>query len=154
MSHLTPPSVPPPVPGAPGEAPPRSWWSRNWKWAVPVGCLAPVVLCGGGLALMFAIIFGAIKTSDAYTQSLQRVSADQRVQQALGTPIEPGMFVSGSINISGNSGDADLSYAVEGSGGSGTVYVIATSQAGAWTFETLEVEVEQTGERIDLLQEP
>jgi len=22
--------------------PQRSWWSRNWKWALPVGCVLPI----------------------------------------------------------------------------------------------------------------
>ena len=55
---------PPPPPPPPQQPPRRSWWSRNWKWALPVGCLLPVLLCGGGGALFF-FVFGLSIDVDA-----------------------------------------------------------------------------------------
>jgi hypothetical protein len=133
------------------EQPRRSWWGRNWFWVVPVGCLLPVVLCGGLVALIVAAVFGAIKSSVPYTESLATVKQDAQVQQLLGDPIEPGFFVTGSINVSGDSGDADIAYSVSGPKGSGTVYVVAEKTAGEWDFKTLALESAETGDRIDLL---
>ena len=114
---------------------PRSnWFGRNWLWAVPVGCLTPVVACGGFIALILTVVFGAIKSSDPYQQSLARVTADRRVVTALGTPVEPALIVLGNININGSSGNADISYGVSGPKGFGTVYVVATKAAGVWTW--------------------
>ena len=45
------------------------WWSRNWKWALPFGCLLPMLLCGGVVMFAFAIysvVVGSMKSSDAY----------------------------------------------------------------------------------------
>ena len=86
----------------------RSWWGRNWKWVVPAGCLVPVVICGGFVALLITVVFGAIKSSGAYTESLALVKQHPVAQQLLGDPIEPGFIVTGSINVSGPSGDAGL----------------------------------------------
>ncbi|MGD2270750.1 MAG: hypothetical protein PVI06_10170 [Desulfobacterales bacterium] len=36
----------------------RSWWSRNWKWFVPVSCLGGIVLFVGFCAVVAYIIFG------------------------------------------------------------------------------------------------
>ena len=38
-------------PPQPPQPPRRGWWSRNWKWAVPVGCLGSVQHCLGVAAL-------------------------------------------------------------------------------------------------------
>jgi len=34
-------------------APPSNWWSRNWKWFVPTGCLTLILLFSLFLALIF-----------------------------------------------------------------------------------------------------
>jgi hypothetical protein len=129
----------------------RSWWGRNWIWVVPAGCLIPVVLCGGFVVLILAIVFGAIKSSAPYTESLAAVKQHPQVRELLGDPIEPEFFVSGNINVSGSSGDADISYSVSGPKGSGTVYVVAEKAAGEWDFKTMALESAETGDRIDLL---
>ena len=42
---------------------------------------------------------------------------------------------------------------ISGPKGKGTIYFVASKFAGEWTFSKLIVEVEKTGERIDLIQE-
>jgi Cytochrome oxidase complex assembly protein 1 len=130
-----------------------SWWGRNWKWVVPVGCLTPLVLCGGFIALIFALVFGAIKSSDVYKEAVARAKEAPAVQSALGTPITEGMFVSGNLNTGGASGSADLAIPISGPKGSGTVYAVATMVGGKWTFTTLEVAVPGSADRINLLAE-
>ena len=129
------------------------WWSRNWKWAAPVGCLLPVLLCGGLFALIFTSVFGLIKSSDAYIEALARAKASPEVQAALGTPIEPGFFVSGSIKINNNTGNADLSIPVSGPKGSATIRAVATRAGGPWQYSVLEV-LPDGGGRIDLQAPP
>lgn len=82
----------------------RNWWSRNWKWVLPVGCLAPLLVCGGLVTLIVVLVFGVIKSTDVYQDSLTAVRADPQLQAELGTPIEAGFLVTGSIEISGSSG--------------------------------------------------
>jgi hypothetical protein len=127
------------------------WWSRNWKWFVPVGCLSVVLLFAAGIALLITFVFGMIKSSDAYGEALARAKASPAVIEALGSPIKEGYFTSGSINETGRSGDAELAIPISGPKGSGTIYLEAEESAGQWSFSTLQVEVEKSGERIDLL---
>lgn len=129
----------------------RSWWSRNWKWAVPVGCATPLLVCGGGVTLLLMFIFGTIKSSQPYEHSLAVASADARVIAALGTPIEPAWLVTGSIDLAGARGSAELSYDLTGPNGSATVHVVAVKSAGQWTYSTLAVDVHAGAQRIDLL---
>ena len=139
----------------PSAQPQRSWWSRNWKWAAPVGCLVlllPLLAIGGFVGTILAIVFGSIKSSDVYEEALARARANPAVVEALGQPVEDGWLVGGNINVNGPSGSADLSAPLHGPKGKGTLYIVATKSAGRWEYETLEVEVDGKPERINLLE--
>ena len=85
---------------------------------------------------------------------LAKAKADSRVVNALGTPITDGYFVSGNTNVSGTSGQADMTVPISGPKGKGTIYFVAAKFAGQWTFSKLMVEVAASGQRIDLIQDP
>lgn len=131
----------------------KNWWGRNWKWFVPVGCLGSFVLLAGSIAAIMFLVFGIMKSSDAYKDAVMRAKAYPSVQKALGTPIKEGMFITGSIKVSGPSGQANLSVPVSGPDGNGTIYVVAVKSAGEWTFSTLVVEIKDTKQRINVLEQ-
>jgi len=139
----SPNAMPPPRPG---------WWSRNWKWFVPVGCLTMVAIGAGFVAVIVYAAAGMMKSSDAYKLALEKARSNVQVQQRLGTPIEPGFFVSGSVNVAGSSGKADLTIPIKGPKGEGTIYVDATKFANEWKFNRLEVGFGDDPHRIDLQQ--
>lgn len=143
----------PSTPSTPSAAPPprpRGWWARNWKWFVPTGCLTLCALFAA-LAIAFAmIIFGAMKSSDAYKIAVSRAMADNRVIATIGTPITEGWLVSGNTNVNGGSGNADLSIPISGPKGKATIYATASKSAGRWIFSQLVVQINKTGERIEL----
>src|SRR4051812_41817609 len=114
--------------------PKRTWWGRNWKWAVPVGCLAPILLCGGVLATLVGLVFGVLRSSDVYKESLARARGNQEVRALLGEPIEGGTWVGGNLETSGATGRADLSIPVSGPKGSATIHTVATKVDGRWEY--------------------
>ena len=140
--------TPPPLP----QTGSSTWWQRNWKWFIPV-CLGSIVLFAGFIVLMVTIVFGMLKSSDAYKDALAMARANSYVQEALGSPIEDGLWVMGNINISGSSGHADLAIPVAGPLGEGTIYVVASKSAGQWTFLRLVVDIPATNDRIDLIED-
>jgi hypothetical protein len=103
---------------------------------------------------MMSMVFGVIKSSDAYKMALAKAKADPRVMTALGSPIDDGFFVWGNTNVSGTSGQADLTIPISGPKGKGTVYFVASKFAGEWTFSKLMVEIADTKQRIDLVEDP
>src|SRR5262245_45905380 len=118
----------------PGE---RGWWSRNWKWVVPVGCLSPVVVCCGGIGVLLTFVFGAIKSSEPYREAVARAEASPALQAELGQPIQPGFFPTGSIHVGfdapgGQTGRADLSIPVSGPKGTATVRAVAEKSDAGW----------------------
>ncbi len=132
--------------------PAPNWWARNWKWLVPAGCLTGVVGVAGFLALVVGLVFGLIKSSTPYQQALAKAQKDPVVISRLGTPINGGLLVSGSVNLSGGTGQANLAIPLQGSKGSGTLYVEAHQSAGTWTYSTLTVQPDGSGEPISLLR--
>jgi cytochrome oxidase complex assembly protein 1 len=62
-------------------------------------------------------------------------------------------LTSGSIEIAGSSGYADLEIPVRGSRGKATIYAVARKSAGIWKFETLDVAFDEASPRVSLLQE-
>jgi hypothetical protein len=137
--------------------PQRSWWNRNWKWVIPVGCLVlllPILALGGFIGGILAIVFGSIKSTDVGQEAIRRSVSNPAVIEALGAPVEEGWWVAGQIKTAGPSGYADIMIPLKGSRTKGKVYAVATKSAGRWTYETMEVEVEGRDERIDLLAGP
>ena len=134
----------------PPQLPRPSWFRRNWKWVVPVGCLVPVLACVGLGALIVSLVFGLIKSSDPYRDALSAAKTNTEVRTLLGDPIEAGFLVSGNIQTSNSNGSADLSIPISGAKGSATIYVTGTKTAGVWTYSVLKVTPSTVGTTIDL----
>jgi hypothetical protein len=117
---------------------------------VPVGCLLPI-LCIAGFALaVFYFVVDVMKESDAYKMALVRAQTNPALVQAIGSPISQTGIVFGNTNANGPTGEANLSIPLSGPKGKATLYVEAKKSADVWLFQTLAVEIENTGERIDL----
>lgn len=133
---------------------PVPWRKRHpalFGWAIGVGAALTLV---GVMVFVFYVIIGFMKTSDAYVGALARTRSAPAVIAALGTPLKEGWFVTGNIHVSGPTGLAELEIPVSGPKGAATIYVEATKHLGAWQFDHLIVQLDQTHERIDLVPPP
>lgn len=146
MSYgYAPASLPPPPMGQP------SWFSSNKKWFIPTVIVVPILVMALFVAGIFGLVFGMMKSSEPYKHAVAAAKADARVTAQLGVPVSPGWYASGNINLSGSTGNADLSIPLNGPQRHGTVYVVARKSAGIWRYQTLEVEIDGAPERINLL---
>ena len=109
-----------------------------------------VLACFAGLILL--LVFGMIKGSSAYTDAIREARSNPDVARELGHPLQPGWWVSGSIQVSGPTGTADFETPLRGPSGHAMLYVSAEKQAGRWQYKVLEVAVEGKSDRIDLLR--
>jgi hypothetical protein len=109
-----------------------------------------LLACGGLIAAIVMVVFGALRSSEVYTEALARAKANEQVRAQLGEPIQPGFMVNGNIQINNQSGSANLSIPISGPKKSATIYVVATKAAGKWEYTTLEVAPEGSAERINL----
>ena len=131
----------------------KNWWDRNWKWFVPVAGLGALILFIGFGALIAYFVFSLAKSSEVYQAAVAKAKTNAAVTEALGSPLEEGFFVTGNINVSGSSGEADLAIPISGPKGKGTLFVAAARSEGRWTVSTLVATISATGERINLLEE-
>lgn len=119
---------------------------------MPAGCLTGLAGVAGFIALIVSLVFGLLKSTTPYKEALARAQRDPVVIGRLGTPIQGGFLVSGNVNLSGGTGEAQLAIPLQGSRGSGTLYVEARQKAGTWTYSTLTVRPDGPGEPISLLR--
>lgn len=128
------------------------WLASNWKWLLPVGCLGIIVLFVALGMGVVAVVAGSMKSSWAYSEGMSLAASNPEVLRELGPPVTAGWFMSGSISVSGPSGEADIAIPLRGAKTNGTLYVVATKTAGKWSFELAEVEIVGRPDRIDLLR--
>ena len=140
-------TMPPPLPVTQR----NGWWSRHWKWAVPLLSAFVLSLFAAVILLIMSAVFGMMKSSDAYKHALQQAKTNPAVVQALGEPIEEGWFTMGNISVNGPSGEANLQIPISGPKGEGDIYLEATKSAGQWNYSTLLVRVDGSDRSIDLM---
>lgn len=132
----------------------KSWWRRHWPWAI-VGCfggvVALVLVVGGAIVGVIALVMGALKSSGAYRLALEELRRSEEVAQALGRPMKAGWLVSGRANLRNSGGDANLQFKVRGPKGAGQVAARAVKESGQWRLEFLAVRILETGESIILV---
>ena len=138
--------LPPPPPSA--VPPPKK--GGCLKWAL-IGCFAAIIIGALGIAAIVIVVFGAIKSSDVYKGARDQAQRDPRVIAALGTPMETGIWVSGNVNISNNTGNADLQFPMHGPKGEARVHAIASLDTTGWHYSLLTV-TPKNGVPIDLLK--
>ena len=143
-----------PAPPLPLPTLPKSWFSRNWKWFIPTLILGLVLLLALFVGGLVTFVFGLLKSSEPYQHAVAVASSNPDVVRELGTPIVPSWYLSGNINVSGSSGDADLAIPLKGSLHRGTVYVVAKKTDGIWKYSALKMLVEGRESPIELLPAP
>ncbi len=135
------------------QPPPRGWWSRNWRWFVPVGSVVVVLGGVGFLFAIFALVFGLMKSTQVYETALFEAQTNPAVIEHLGNRIEDGLIFTGNMEVNPTSGYADIVIPISGQKGSGSLYVEAEKVAGSWEYYTLEVAVHGSDISIDLLED-
>ncbi|GAA4275314.1 cytochrome c oxidase assembly factor Coa1 family protein [Aquimarina mytili] len=130
----------------------KSWFSRNWGWAVPVGgCLTLIILF---FVFLGSLIFGVselITESVPYQDAITMVNEDDYVVDILGEPIETNGIMNGNLSYKNNVGSADISIPIKGPKGEAQLYVVGTKQNDEWTYTEMYVIISETDEQIDLL---
>ena len=146
--------APPPPPAAGYAGPPspdQLQRQKRLRRTIILAVIAVVLLIGLFVGGLLAVIFGFLRSSEAYQHGVQVGTTDPRVIAELGAPVKPAWLFSGSVEESGSSGSADLSINLKGSRRNGTLHVVAKKSAGRWNYEVLELRCEGQPD-LNLLQ--
>ncbi len=129
-------------------------WGRSRRVSGPLGCVVAGVAFSFTVACVLLVLVGAfmtVRSSDVFQQAVAELESSETAATALGEPMEVGMFFAGSISTSGDAGSADFSVPVSGPKADGRLYVVAFKDREGWHFTTLELALEPSGERLNLL---
>lgn len=129
----------------------KSWLNRNWKWLIPSGCLTLLILFGLFIGGIFYEVTSIIKDSDAYKESMTAVQNNTLVVEKLGSPIETDGMVSGNVTSTNDVRTCDVQVPLKGPKGKATLFVVGEKR-GKWKYSEMSVYIENTDEKIDLLQ--
>lgn len=123
-------------------APQPSWWSRNWKWVVPVGCLLPLLSCGCLVAVVLGVVGYSLKETGLQEEAVAAARQSTEVRAALGEDVHAtGLIPQGEISVQNGRGSASLTVPLAGSRGEGTLRAQAQKEGEQWHFTVLQVEV-------------
>lgn len=130
----------------------KSWFGRNWLWVVPVGgCLTLIVLAILGFGAIFFGVTKAMKGVEPYKHSVELATHDLHVIELLGEPVETDGIMQGNVSFKNDDGEADIRVPIKGSKGTGAIIVIGHKVNGEWIYEKLYVQIKETNEEINLL---
>jgi hypothetical protein len=115
------------------------WYEKNVRWIGPILLVIFCATIAGIGATFIGIVYGAIKKTDIYKLSLEKIESDKRVQDLLGTPLKDGWMVRGLVDLEGPNGQVDLGFEIYGSHDKGWAQVKANKKDGVWTFEKIEL---------------
>jgi len=96
----------------------KSWFSRNWMWAVPVGgcgcgCLLIILFFVFGIGAAFLGISSLVESSTPVEHALSKAKENTKVIELLGESLETYGIPSGNISLNNNDGEVDLSILIK-----------------------------------------
>jgi hypothetical protein len=130
----------------------KSWVARNWGWVLGGGCLTLIVLFFLGIGTIFFDVTKMFSSSEPYQHAMESAINNEDVTAILGEPVETDGMMNGSINLSGDDGDADFKIPIKGPKGSGRIVVKAIKDYGEWEYSKLYVQFQGDYEAINLLE--
>lgn len=144
-----------------------AWRNKRWeslehfqtvqsKWKFWGFIILAILLCVFLLGIVTSLVVPRMLgvSSEVYHMALDHAKNNQEVINILGNQIAPVSSFpgwSGSIEVVGPSGHADIAFAIKGQKGTGTVYVKATKDMGKWNIDRLVIEVDERRQRINFL---
>ena len=120
---------------------------RGWRRWLFMGAAGVVVLATAISLLVFALL----KRSEPATLALQRANAHPGVAAKIGTPLEVGWVVTGSLkNFGSEGGTVRLSLPVRGPKGRGSIAVRGVRIDGRWTYSVMQLLPDDGSPAVDL----
>ncbi|MDB6139396.1 MAG: hypothetical protein JWO94_2468 [Verrucomicrobiaceae bacterium] len=115
------------------------------------GCALIVLAVALFITCLFGFVMHSFRDSDVCTQAMARAASSGEVRAFLGSPVQQGWMINGSINLQNSDGTADVTFPISGPKGSGTLHAEASKKNGTWIFSQLLFIPDSTRRPIDLL---
>lgn len=120
---------------------------KDWtKWGL-------IVLAGTSLffCITFTTVLGTISKNEPFITAIQIIQEEPLCKEYLGDDLRKGFGWTGSINTTGTSGSADISFTMKGSKSSAKCYLKAHKDFDNWKIDLLVVKEKSSDENILLI---
>ena len=131
----------------------KSWFARNWGWVLGGGCLTMIIIVVFVIGGAIFKVADVIKESETYTYAYDRTINNERVIELLGEPIDTDGIGNTSYNYVNGKTSVVLSIPIKGPKGNAEIFVNADEIDDEWVYNSLYVQIKDTKENIDLLEE-
>src|SRR3954471_24528623 len=106
--------VPPPAAAPAPAMPKQGGGGKKWVFLGCGGCLVLIVLGAIAMGGLFVFGIGKMKEAEPYQTALKRSQSSPQVQAALGTPVEAGFLMQGSVSTENGNDAADINFPIKG----------------------------------------
>jgi hypothetical protein len=121
--------------------------SRTSK-IVGIVFLALLLALGGCAGLIFSLMH-LLRSSQPARDGLAALTSNPEAVALIGEPMNEGLWLSGSISLTNDDGEAELSIPVSGPLGAGTLRVVGFKTEGQWRYDVLRF-ISDSGPTLDL----
>lgn len=128
--------------------PQKSWWSKNWKWLIPVFLL--IVVSIGILSSISGEnttdIVQAYSEKTLYENAIAKAKTNQKVLEVLGEiePIDKLAILEGSAIYSNNKNSIKTSIRIKGSKAKGKLDIDAKKIGSEWIYKSITVRIKNS----------
>lgn len=131
-------TLPPPIPTHGPK--PAGWWSRHWRWAMPLAVLLVLAGAGGGVAWSVLRWSEAARESPPMREAMRRAGCSIELVEAFGEPLRAESMPLGSMQTAINGQrDVGLTVALEGPRARGRLFVKGTRSDDVWDYPVMYV---------------
>ena len=131
-------TLPPPIPTH--GAKPAGWWSRHWRWAMPLAVLLVLAGAGGEVAWSVLRWSEAARESPPMREAMRRAGCSIELVEAFGEPLRAESMPLGSMQTAINGQrDVGLTVALEGPRAHGRLFVKGTRSDDVWDYPVMYV---------------
>lgn len=132
---------------------PKNWWSRNWKWLVPIcGLMLISILIFfttgmNGIATDFA---QAYSETELYEDAIEKVNSEPKINEILGEikPIDKLTILEGEVRYSNANNTVNSTVKINGSKGKANMDISADKIDGKWNYTKINVRIKKPAKRV------
>lgn len=135
----------------------KKWWKRNWKWFVPscgIILISIAIFFSSGMGGIATDLAQAYADTELYQNALEKVNADQKVNELLGEiePLGKMAILEGQIQYSNDNQTVNSTVRIIGTKGKARMDITADRINGAWNYSKINVRIKNPPEKKQTIE--
>lgn len=134
----------------------KSWWSRNWKWFLPLTLLSILsfgFILSSNIAGNTTDIVQAYSDNSLFEGAIQKANSNQEVLKIIGTitPLDQLAILEGNTSYSTGYNSVHSSVRIQGTKTKGKLDLTAFKKGTGWAYTKIVVRIKNSKKEITVL---